>query len=480
MTVTAGGALVLLGGQTLGAGDVDQFTVAIDPDTINEEIVFITNVTSDTITIVRGRAGTSAITHSTGATVRHVLTSNDLDYFTAGVDNSVAKTGAQTIAGVKTFSNSPVISTITNTGTLTLPTSTDTLVGRATTDTLTNKTLTAPVVSTIVNTGTLTLPTSTDTLVGRATTDTLTNKTLTAPIISTISNTGTITLPTSTDTLVGKATTDTLTNKTFDTAGTGNVLRVNGTGITDKTGTGNVVLGTSPAIATPTITSPTVSVLSLSAGTATAGTAPVKIASGTNLTSPEAGAIEYDGNAAYLTTSTSHGRGISPSIIIATNSTAKSLSSATTANQPLFATPTTGAITVAANTTYIIEGFFSLTTGTVSHTTAFSPLGTGTASISSIAYYATFVNTSVNGNTTGTYSSHITQATSTTLISASSTSPGAGIFIKGIVRTGTSGTMIPGITFSAAPGGTNTVSANSYFSLTPIGSSSVTAVGAWA
>ena len=72
-------------------------------------------------------------------------------------------------------------------------------------------------------------------------TQTLTNKTLTAPVISTISNTGTLTLPTSTDTLVARATTDTLTNKTYDTAGTGNVFRINGTQITDIAGDTGVV-----------------------------------------------------------------------------------------------------------------------------------------------------------------------------------------------------------------------------------------------
>jgi len=42
----------------------------------------------------------------------------------------------------------------------------------------------------------------------------------------------------------------------------------------------------------------------IGAGTAAAGTAPIKIAAGTNLTTPEAGALEYDGNQAYFTPST--------------------------------------------------------------------------------------------------------------------------------------------------------------------------------
>lgn len=85
-------------------------------------------------------------------------------------------------------------------------------------------------------------------------TQTLTNKTLTSPVIATITNTGTLTLPTSSDTLMGRATTDTLTNKTFDTAGTGNVFKINGVQISANTGTGSNVLATSPTIATPTIT----------------------------------------------------------------------------------------------------------------------------------------------------------------------------------------------------------------------------------
>jgi len=85
MAVSTGTGSALLGGVTLGSGNVNQFTVAIDPDTVNEEIVFITGNSGDTFTIVRGRAGTTAITHASGATVRHVLTSNDLDYFNTAI-----------------------------------------------------------------------------------------------------------------------------------------------------------------------------------------------------------------------------------------------------------------------------------------------------------------------------------------------------------------------------------------------------------
>ena len=88
MAVATGTGSALLGGVTLAAGNVDQFTVAIDPDTVNEEIAFITANSGDTFTIVRGRAGTTQITHASGATVRHVLTSNDLDYFNTAVQPS--------------------------------------------------------------------------------------------------------------------------------------------------------------------------------------------------------------------------------------------------------------------------------------------------------------------------------------------------------------------------------------------------------
>ena len=85
MTVATGTGSALMGGVTLAAGNVDIFTVALDVDTQNEEVVYVTNVSSDTLTIVRGQAGTSAISHTGGATVKHVLTSADLTFYTTGV-----------------------------------------------------------------------------------------------------------------------------------------------------------------------------------------------------------------------------------------------------------------------------------------------------------------------------------------------------------------------------------------------------------
>jgi len=88
MLVANGTGSALMGGVTLAAGNTDVFTVAIDVDTINEEIVFITNQSYDTMTIVRGRAGTSAVAHSAGASVKHVLSSYDLTNFENGLTGS--------------------------------------------------------------------------------------------------------------------------------------------------------------------------------------------------------------------------------------------------------------------------------------------------------------------------------------------------------------------------------------------------------
>jgi hypothetical protein len=144
MTVATGTATTLLGGVTVVANS--QFTVAIDPDTQNEEIVFITaGPSGDTFTIDRAEAGTSAVSHSTGATVKHVLTSDDLTAFAAGISPVASLAFSGSTSGTTTLQATATAGT----NTLSLPpTTSDTLAGIAATQTLTNKTLTSPVITT--------------------------------------------------------------------------------------------------------------------------------------------------------------------------------------------------------------------------------------------------------------------------------------------------------------------------------------------
>jgi hypothetical protein len=165
----------------------------------------------------RGEAGSAPVSHSTGATVKHVLTSDDLTAFAAGISPVASLAFSGSTSGTTTVQ----ATAIAGTNTLTLPaTSSDTLVGKATTDTLTNKKLsdstttivdvadvtkvikfdvggttaiTGTIATAFTTAKTLTLPDATDTLVGKATSDVLTNKTLTAPLINLAFNAQTVT-----------------------------------------------------------------------------------------------------------------------------------------------------------------------------------------------------------------------------------------------------------------------------------------------
>lgn len=84
MVVATGTGSALMGGVTLAAGNVDSFGLALDVDTQNEEVVWVTAVSGDTLTIVRAKAGTSGIAHTAGASVKHVFTGDDATFFTTG------------------------------------------------------------------------------------------------------------------------------------------------------------------------------------------------------------------------------------------------------------------------------------------------------------------------------------------------------------------------------------------------------------
>jgi hypothetical protein len=97
IVVASGTGAALMGGVTLAAGNVDSFGVALDVDTQNEEIVWVTQVSGDTLTVVRAQAGTSAIAHTAGASVKHVFTGNDATFFTTGTATADAAVPKSTV-----------------------------------------------------------------------------------------------------------------------------------------------------------------------------------------------------------------------------------------------------------------------------------------------------------------------------------------------------------------------------------------------
>ena len=146
-TVVSGTSL--LGGVTVSAGEL--FTIVLDPDTALEEIVDVSATSGNTLTIVRGRDGSSGVAHSAGAVVRHMAIGRDYREANLHIEASSSYndgTGTHTVHGV---SGSVVGTTDTQTLTnKTIDTASNTITGAATltgTQTLTNKTLTSPTIT---------------------------------------------------------------------------------------------------------------------------------------------------------------------------------------------------------------------------------------------------------------------------------------------------------------------------------------------
>jgi hypothetical protein len=115
VNVQSGGAANLMGGISLSPGDT--FTAVIDPDTANEEIVYVTAVVGDALTVTRAQDSTTAKSHVTGAKIRHMA---------IGEDFRLAENHRNATTAVHGLTTSSAV------------------VGTTDTQTLTNKSLTAP------------------------------------------------------------------------------------------------------------------------------------------------------------------------------------------------------------------------------------------------------------------------------------------------------------------------------------------------
>jgi hypothetical protein len=203
---------------------------------------------------------------------------------------------------------------------------------------------------------------------------------------------------------------------------------------------------------------------------------PFLFTSGTSLTTPVGGAMEYDGAVGYLTPSSN--RGVLSSqhfITLTSNYTANDVATA----QQVFNSTAAGAIALSAAKTYLFDAVYYITraAGTTSRT--LSTLFNTSSALTSISYIAE--STSTTGNALGAVSRIYGTGVTATAVTAASTSATENITVvlRGIIRTNAATTFTPQIQFSAIAGGAPSILSGSYFRLVSLGTNSVTSVGNW-
>jgi hypothetical protein len=123
-SVVVANATNLLGGiNPASITSTDDFIIVINPETSSEEIVRVTAVTSNTLTVVRGYDGSTGKTHTSGAKVRHMAIGEDMRNAAAHIEATAAHgatgavvgtTNTQTLTNKTISASSNTISDIAN------------------------------------------------------------------------------------------------------------------------------------------------------------------------------------------------------------------------------------------------------------------------------------------------------------------------------------------------------------------------------
>ena len=170
------------------------------------------------------------------------------------------------------------------------------------------------------------------------------------------------------------------------------------------------------------------------------------------------------------------GTGVTPTIQIICPSSSFALQNVTTA-QEVFSTPL-DTISLQAATTYMVEGQYILQTGTTTHTTSMSFVSSPVVTAPAFVYRTIGWAQSSANATTNTQQSNFFEAIAGGIVTNTSTLARTVITFSGILRITDTGTLVPKITFSAAPGAAaNFTLVGSYIKFYPIGANTIDSVG---
>ena len=99
-SIVVANATNLLGGiNPASITSTDDFIVVLDPETSSEEIVRVTSVSSNTLTVVRGYDGSTGKTHTSGAKVRHMAIGEDMRNAAAHIEATAAHGATGAVVG---------------------------------------------------------------------------------------------------------------------------------------------------------------------------------------------------------------------------------------------------------------------------------------------------------------------------------------------------------------------------------------------